>query len=118
MAEEENHGPKEIWADSGDDDTDKVAKNDAGPKENLELPTDVDADEKKAWKVTSVQMRRRLRRYQLQRLKFFYAIAEFDSKETAAAVYEACDGVEFANTGVRFDLRFVSDEETFSVSYT
>ena len=76
----------------------------------------MDADEKKAWKVTSVQMRRRLRRYQLQRLKYFYAIAEFDSKEAAAAVYEACDGVEYASTGIRFDLRFVNDDEIFSVS--
>ncbi|KAM7534880.1 hypothetical protein Aperf_G00000112208 [Anoplocephala perfoliata] len=114
MAEEEKHGPKDIWADSDDDNNGEV-KHDAEPKANLELPTDMDADEKKAWKYTSVQMRRRLRRYQLQRLKFFYAIAEFDSKETAAAVYEACDGVEFANTGIRFDLRFVNDEETFSV---
>ncbi|KAL5103302.1 hypothetical protein TcWFU_009679 [Taenia crassiceps] len=96
MAEEEKHGPRDIWADSADE-------------ENM------DADERKAWKLTSMQMRRRLRRYQLQRLKYFYAIAEFDSKETAAVVYEACDGVEYGSTGIRFDLRFVNDEEEFSV---
>ncbi|VDN11560.1 unnamed protein product [Dibothriocephalus latus] len=78
------------------------------------LPGDVDADEKKAWRRTSVSQRRRLRRYQLNRLKYFYAIAEFDSAETAAAVYEACDGVEYGSTGIRFDLRFVDDSETFS----
>ncbi|VDK33739.1 unnamed protein product [Taenia asiatica] len=109
MAEEEKYGPRDIWAGS-DGEESKEEKN-----SNQKLPTDMDADERKAWKLTSVRMRRRLRRYQLQRLKYFYAIAEFDSKETAAAVYEACDGVEYGSTGVRFDLRFVADEEEFSV---
>ncbi|VDM02687.1 unnamed protein product [Schistocephalus solidus] len=85
-------------------------------KEKEQLPGDVDADERKAWRLTSVSQRRRLRRYQMNRLKYFYAIAEFDSVETAAAIYEACDGVEYGSTGIRFDLRFVDDSETFSVS--
>ncbi|CDS43771.1 conserved hypothetical protein [Echinococcus multilocularis] len=109
MAEEEKHGPRDIWADSDGEEGEKERAS------NQKLPTDMDADERKAWKLTSVRMRRRLRRYQLQRLKYFYAIAEFDSKETAAAVYEACDGVEYGSTGIRFDLRFVNDEEEFSV---
>ncbi|KAL7056711.1 hypothetical protein AAHC03_020633 [Spirometra sp. Aus1] len=84
-------------------------------KDEEPLPGDMDADERKAWRRTSVSQRRRLRRYQVNRLKYFYAIAEFDSVETAAAVYEACDGVEYGSTGIRFDLRFVDDSETFSV---
>lgn len=110
MAEEEKHGPRDIWADS-DGEEGKEERN-----SNQKLPTDMDADERKAWKLTSVQTRRRLRRYQLQRLKYFYAIADFDSKETATAVYEACDGVEYGSTGIRFDLRFVNDDEEFSAS--
>ncbi|VDM33862.1 unnamed protein product [Hydatigera taeniaeformis] len=110
MAEEEKHGPCDIWADNED------VEDDEGKDPNQKLPTDMDADERKAWKLTSVRIRRRLRQYQLQRLKYFYAIAEFDSKETAAAVYEACDGVEYGGTGIRFDLRFVPNEWSHMVS--
>jgi hypothetical protein len=36
-----------------------------------------------------------LRKYQLDRLKYYYAVAECDSISTAKQVYEACDGAEF-----------------------
>ncbi|VDD79388.1 unnamed protein product [Mesocestoides corti] len=111
MAEEEQHGPRAIWEKGSSSSDEDFAKHEEGNH----LAADVEGDEKKAWKATSVQLRRRLRKYQLQRLKYFYAIAEFDSKETASTVYEACDGVEYASTGIRFDLRFVNDDETFSV---
>nr|CDS32673.1 ESF1 [Hymenolepis microstoma] len=111
MEEEERHGPKDIWVGSGveeeEDQEDEVEVN--------RNPVEMDADEKKAWSATSIKTRRRLRQYQLQRLKYYYAIAEFDSKETAAAIYQACNDVEFADTGIRFDLRFVPDSMTFSV---
>ncbi|KAM3186240.1 hypothetical protein ACTXT7_004736 [Hymenolepis weldensis] len=110
MEKEEKQGPKDIWenSDAEEEDKEEEAKD---PRNPLEM----DADEKRAWSVTSVKVRRRLRQYQIQRLKHYYAIAEFDSKETAAAVYQACNDVEFADTGIRFDLRFVPDDMTFSV---
>ncbi len=114
MTDEEKHGPQGVWKDDGKESGDNV--NETSSSEEAE-EQEGDADEKKAWKSTSVKARRRLRRYQLQRLKYFYAIAEFDTKDSAAAVYEACDGVEYASTGIRFDLRFVSDDEEFSVSW-
>lgn len=116
MAEEETHGPRGVWKDEEDDGEKEGIEDADEAQEEVGSNNEGDADEKKAWRGTSILNRRRLRRYQLQRLKYFYAIAEFDNKETAGAVYEACDGVEYASTGVRFDLRFVSDEETFSVS--
>lgn len=111
MEKEERQGPKDIWENSDAEEEDKEEE-----AEDPRNPVEMDADEKKAWSVTSVKMRRRLRQYQIQRLKYYYAIAEFDSKETAAAVYQACNDVEFADTGIRFDLRFVPDDMTFSVS--
>ena len=37
---------------------------------------------------------RKLRNYERQRMKYYFAVAEFDSKETANAVYTECDGLE------------------------
>ena len=54
-----------------------------------------------------------LRKYQLERLRYYYAIIECDSAETAFHVYKACDGVEFERSANFLDLRFVPDEESF-----
>lgn len=60
-----------------------------------------------------LENRQRLRRYELDRLKYYFAVVECDSVGTAAALYEAADGVGFENSGLRLDLRFISDDETF-----
>lgn len=73
-------------------------------------------EEKSGWRQASTSLRRRIRQYQLSRLKYFYAIIEFDSAETAEAVYNACDGFEYESSGARLDLRFVDDKEEFAVS--
>lgn len=57
-----------------------------------------------------------LRRYELERLRYYYAIAVFDSVATARAVYTACDRSEFETSSNFFDLRFVPDGEEFSDS--
>lgn len=51
-----------------------------------------------------------LRKYEEERLKYYYAVAEFDDVKSADAVYEQCDGVEYAQSGRAFDLRFIPDD--------
>lgn len=55
-----------------------------------------------------------LRRYQLSRLRYYYAILICSSPSVAEAIYTAVDGTEYLTTANFFDLRFVPDDTDFS----
>ncbi|KAL3997293.1 NUC153 domain family protein [Acanthocheilonema viteae] len=59
------------------------------------------------------ETREAMRAYQLERMRYYYAIIECDGLETASCIYEACDGIEFECSSIRLDLRFVPDDMTF-----
>lgn len=82
-----------------------------GPSELVEktIPIDQEVDDKKG----SKYHREKLRQYQISRLKYFYAVVDCDSPETANTLYEQLNGMEYESSSVRFDLRFIPDDVTF-----
>lgn len=96
-----------------------------GPKELAELPEE-EPDEGRKKKVIGSKrldedeeinkngfVKNKLRKYQINRLRYYYAVAEFDSVKTAVSVYEQLDGFEYLNSSVRLDLRFIPNNMQF-----
>ena len=53
-----------------------------------------------------------LRKYELKKLKYYYAIVYCDSVATASSLYNECDGLEIERTQSFLDMRFVPDTLT------
>ena len=112
LEREEMEGPpKEIFARSrdkvdledGTSEEEEVDEDDEDIKQNIMKP-----DSGKEFNSDQ------LRQYQLQRLRYFYAVLEFSSASVAESIYQAVDGTEYLTTANFFDLRFVPDDTDFS----
>ncbi|XP_069385674.1 ESF1 homolog [Paralichthys olivaceus] len=80
-----------------------------GPMELKALPEDSedDTEEDRVY-------REKMRNYQFKRLRYYYAVVECDSAETAAKIYEECDGFEYESSCSVLDLRFIPDGVAFA----
>lgn len=91
MKEEEITGPTELTQSKREEEGSDEEDNEEGSQYHME----------------------KLRQYQLNRLKYYYAVVEFDSPETANKVYTECDGTEYESTATKLDLRFIPDDMKF-----
>lgn len=99
-----------------------------GPKELAELPPeDEEAEERRKKVIGSKRLdldedeeinkngfvKHKLRKYQINRLRYYYAVVVFDSPKTAVSVYEQLEGFEYLNSSVQLDLRFIPNGMEF-----
>ncbi len=106
MAKEDLEGPPpEIF--KGSKSRSNGAADDSSDDEEITAKTIIQVDEGGEFDEEA------LRKYQLDRLRYYYAVATFDSKETARHVYNEIDGTEMERTANVFDLRFVPDGMEF-----
>ncbi|KAG5465985.1 hypothetical protein CUR178_00700 [Leishmania enriettii] len=135
MEHERMHGP-DLWVHDGDADVAVHGKDGAeevggsAMPEVEELPEDVSEDtfgepRSDGWTDDDPKMMTeqgedgewfsdgKYRRYEMDRMKYYYAVATFDSADTAAVVYNELDGMDIEASGVVLDLRYIDDDETF-----
>ncbi|KAK0124747.1 pre-rRNA-processing protein esf1 [Cadophora gregata f. sp. sojae] len=107
MEREESEGPpKEIFAKK-EEDSEVDSEEDSDEEEEKIKKELLQADDGKEFDSAA------LRQYQLDRLRYYYAVVICSDNETAQNVYENTDGSEYLSSANVFDLRFIPDGVEF-----
>ena len=112
MKQEELEGPGDIFRPEEAKNLKKTSENASKKKKGeAEAPEKKPSKIKKQketiqWTVNAEEQESaldlaKLRRYERERLKYYYAVLFFDCGSTADAVYEACNGFELEKTGIK-----------------
>ncbi|KAJ1333393.1 NUC153 domain-containing protein [Microdochium nivale] len=113
MQREELEGPpREIFKKNQDSD------DESEPEPESEIDSDEDEDEKIRNEIIEEGDDQdfdsdALRSYQLDRLRYYYAVMVCSDPATAEKIYQATDGTEYQTSSNFIDLRFVPDEVDF-----
>ncbi|KAJ2892651.1 pre-rRNA-processing protein esf1, partial [Coemansia aciculifera] len=54
-----------------------------------------------------------LRKYEMEKMRYYFGVIECDTVATAQAIYNQCDGTEYESSANFFDLRFIPDDMEF-----
>ena len=121
MVREEMEGPpKEIFGQSG---SLGAQDDESSTFEEGDLEAEAEGDEVEDEKIERSILKEdqglefnsaKLRRYQLERLRYYYAVLTCSSVAVAEAIYNAVDGTEYLTTANFFDLRYIPDETDFA----
>jgi hypothetical protein len=107
MEREEMEGPpKEIFAKKLEEDEESDSEDDGEDDEKIKKDL-LQEDEGQDFDGTA------LRQYQLERLRYYYAVVVCSDNETAQHIYESTDGTEYLFSANFIDLRFIPDGTEF-----
>ena len=56
----------------------------------------------------------KLRKYEMQKLRYYFGVIECSSIGTATSLYNQCDGLEYESSSLVLDLRYVPEEISFN----
>ncbi|RDL39915.1 putative Pre-rRNA-processing protein esf1 [Venustampulla echinocandica] len=119
MEREELDGPpREIFTsnqadqESLDEDSEDSEDDDQEGEDDEELEEKIKKDLQKADEGQEFNSAA-LRQYQLERLRYYYAVVICSDHDTAQKIYESTDGTEYLSSANFFDLRFIPDGVEF-----